>query len=94
MPYILVSFIPRFYIYNDFPYIGVVAFFWTRVLFAAHMFPGANGTNSAKQRFEDTINSIQWPTHITRLPKNVSFLLYYFNTWLYYYVYSLVKISP
>ncbi|KAF9060780.1 hypothetical protein BDP27DRAFT_1385475 [Rhodocollybia butyracea] len=32
---------------------------------------GANCTNSAKQHFEDAINSIQWPTHITRLPKNL-----------------------
>ncbi|KAE9404137.1 hypothetical protein BT96DRAFT_955712 [Gymnopus androsaceus JB14] len=52
-------------------YLGVVAFFWTRVLFATHMFPGANGVNSAKQHFEDAINSIQWPSHITRFPKNL-----------------------
>lgn len=52
--------------------IGVVAFLSTRILFAAHMFSGANGQDSSKQRFEDIINRIQWPTHITRLPKNVS----------------------
>jgi hypothetical protein len=43
-----------------------------RLLFAAHMFTGAGGANSAKQRFEDIINNIRWPSHITRLPKNVS----------------------
>ncbi|KAJ3911125.1 hypothetical protein F5877DRAFT_20391, partial [Lentinula edodes] len=49
-------------------FLGVVAFLWTRILFAAHMFPGANGS---KHRFEDIINSVRWPTHITRLPKNL-----------------------
>jgi hypothetical protein len=58
--------------------VGVVAGFFTKVLFAAHMFPGAGGANSPKQCFKDTINSIRWPSHITRLPKNVqeSVLLY------------------
>jgi hypothetical protein len=51
---------------------GIVAFFFTHVLFAAHMFPGAGGDNSSKKRFENVVNSIRWPTHITRLPKNVS----------------------
>ncbi|KAJ3845821.1 hypothetical protein EV368DRAFT_77177 [Lentinula lateritia] len=49
-------------------FLGVVAFLWTWILFAAHMFPGANGS---KHRFEDIINSVRWPTHITRLPKNL-----------------------
>jgi hypothetical protein len=52
--------------------LGIVAYLFTKLLFAAHMFPGAGGANSAKQRFEDVINSIRWPNHITRLPKNVS----------------------
>ncbi|KAI0044241.1 hypothetical protein FA95DRAFT_1497378 [Auriscalpium vulgare] len=52
-------------------YLGVVAFFFTRVLFAAHMLPGAGGRRSPKQRFEDIINSIRWPSHVTRLPKNL-----------------------
>ncbi|KIK71709.1 hypothetical protein GYMLUDRAFT_66805 [Collybiopsis luxurians FD-317 M1] len=52
-------------------YLGVVAFFWTQVLFAAHMFPGVNGANSVKQRFEDVINAIQWLSHITCLLKNL-----------------------
>ncbi|KAE9387733.1 hypothetical protein BT96DRAFT_837285 [Gymnopus androsaceus JB14] len=52
-------------------YLGIVAFLFTRILFAAHMFSGANGQDSSKQRFEDIINRIQWPTHITCLPKNL-----------------------
>ncbi|TEB20556.1 hypothetical protein FA13DRAFT_1644436 [Coprinellus micaceus] len=52
-------------------FLGVVAWLFTRVLFAAHLFPGAGGEQSAKKRFERAINSIQWPTHITHLPKNL-----------------------
>lgn len=44
------------------------------VLFAGYMFSGVGGVNSPKQRFEDMINSVQWPSHITRLPKNVSWV--------------------
>jgi len=51
---------------------GVVAFLFCNVLFAAHLFPGAGGINSPKHRFEEVINLIKWPSHITRLPKNVS----------------------
>lgn len=50
---------------------GVVAYLFTRILFAAHLFPGAGGPQSSKQKFEDAINSIKWPSHVTRLPKNV-----------------------
>jgi hypothetical protein len=53
-------------------FLGMVAFLFTRVLFAAHLFPGTGGANSGKQRFENVINSIRWPSHITQLPKNVS----------------------
>lgn len=42
------------------------------VLFASYMFSGAGGTHSSKQRFEDLINATRWPSHVTRLPKNVS----------------------
>jgi len=52
-------------------YLGVVAWLFNEILFAAHLFPGAGGVDSPKKRFERAINSIQWPTHITRLPKNV-----------------------
>ena len=49
----------------------MVAFLFNYVLFAAHMFSGLGGADSPKRRFEDVINSIKWPSHITRLPKNV-----------------------
>ena len=29
----------------------------------------------SKARFEDCVNRVQWPSHIGRLPKNVSFVL-------------------
>ncbi|EAU82786.2 hypothetical protein CC1G_10905 [Coprinopsis cinerea okayama7 len=47
-------------------YLGVVAWLFTRLLFGAHMFPG-----QLKRRFENVINGIQWPSHATRLPKNL-----------------------
>jgi len=53
-------------------YLGVIAHFYTQVLFAAHMFAGAGGHDSSKNQFEGFINKFCWPSHITRLPKNVS----------------------
>uniref|UniRef100_A0A0W0FZN5 Uncharacterized protein n=1 Tax=Moniliophthora roreri TaxID=221103 RepID=A0A0W0FZN5_MONRR len=47
----------------------VVAWLFTRILFAAHMFYGAGPTSGCK-RFKLAINSTQWPSHITCLPKN------------------------
>jgi len=44
---------------------------FNHILFGAHMFSGLGGADSAKQRLEDIVNSIKWPSHITRLPKNV-----------------------
>jgi hypothetical protein len=52
-------------------FLGLIAHFFTKVLFAAHMFPHAGGANSSQQHFEDLINNVRWPSHITRLPKNV-----------------------
>ncbi len=52
-------------------FLGLIALFFTQVLFAAHMFPGRGAQHSSKQRFETFINEFQWPSHITRLPKNV-----------------------
>ncbi|KAJ3512148.1 hypothetical protein NMY22_g15420 [Coprinellus aureogranulatus] len=51
-------------------FLGVVDWLYQRILFAAHMFPGDGGDNSPKQRFIAAMNSIQWPGHITRFPKN------------------------
>ncbi|KAF5384761.1 hypothetical protein D9615_001059 [Tricholomella constricta] len=52
-------------------FLGLICHFFSQVLFAAHMFSGAGGNNSPKQRFEDLINRVRWPSHITRLPKNM-----------------------
>ncbi|KAF6764943.1 hypothetical protein DFP72DRAFT_986014 [Ephemerocybe angulata] len=52
-------------------YLGLIAFLFTKVLFAAHLFPGAGGDQSLQKKFERAINSIRWPSHITRLPKNL-----------------------
>ncbi|KAF8803058.1 hypothetical protein BYT27DRAFT_7110771 [Phlegmacium glaucopus] len=52
-------------------FLGLIAHFFTLVLFAAHMFSGRGGLNSGKQRFETFINEFCWPSHITRLPKNL-----------------------
>jgi hypothetical protein len=41
------------------------------VLFKSYLFSGAGGRNSAKQRFEDIVNAVKWPSYVTRLPKNV-----------------------
>ncbi|KZT29817.1 hypothetical protein NEOLEDRAFT_1055472 [Neolentinus lepideus HHB14362 ss-1] len=51
-------------------FLGIIAHLFTQVLFAGYMFTGAGGTDSSKQRFEDLVNSVQWPSHVTRLPKN------------------------
>jgi len=42
-----------------------------KVLFTSHMFSGIGGDDSPKQRFENLINAVHWPSHVTRLPKNV-----------------------
>ncbi|KAF8223139.1 hypothetical protein L208DRAFT_1318635, partial [Tricholoma matsutake] len=48
-----------------------ISHFFMHVVFKSHILPGAGGVNSLKQRFEDIINSVRWPSHITRLPKNL-----------------------
>ncbi|KAL0564444.1 hypothetical protein V5O48_017603 [Marasmius crinis-equi] len=48
----------------------IVVWLFTRILFNGHMFYGA-GPHSGRQRFEDAVNSIKWPSHITRVPKNL-----------------------
>ncbi|KIK54699.1 hypothetical protein GYMLUDRAFT_76876 [Collybiopsis luxurians FD-317 M1] len=53
----------------------------THILFTVHMFPGANGPESAKQWFEDAVNSICWLTHITCLPKNIITLVILWRAW-------------
>ncbi|KZT25039.1 hypothetical protein NEOLEDRAFT_1156520 [Neolentinus lepideus HHB14362 ss-1] len=52
-------------------FLGVIAHLFTQVLFSGYMFSGAGGRSSQKQRFEDLVNSVRWPSHVTRLPKNL-----------------------
>ncbi|KAF5384411.1 hypothetical protein D9615_003304 [Tricholomella constricta] len=52
-------------------FLGLICHFYMEVLFRSYMFSGAGGNNSQKKRFEQVINSIEWPSHITRLPKNL-----------------------
>ncbi|KAH9940309.1 hypothetical protein B0H21DRAFT_697685, partial [Amylocystis lapponica] len=52
-------------------FLGIIAHLFMEILFKGYMFSGSGGNNSAKQRFEDTINSVRWPSHVTRLPKNL-----------------------
>ncbi|KAF9226427.1 hypothetical protein BS17DRAFT_765413 [Gyrodon lividus] len=52
-------------------FLGIICHLFMKILFAAYMFPGTGGNQSPKCCFEDLINSVQWPSHITRLPKNL-----------------------
>ncbi|KAH9921364.1 hypothetical protein B0H21DRAFT_701660 [Amylocystis lapponica] len=52
-------------------FLGLIAHLFMEILFKAYMFSGAGGDNSAKQRFENVINAVRWPSHVTRLPKNL-----------------------
>lgn len=52
-------------------FLGIVAALFNLILIAAHMFGGIGGDDSPKMRFERSLNSVQWPSHITRLPKNL-----------------------
>jgi hypothetical protein len=52
--------------------LGLIAHFFMHVIFKFYMLSGMGGANSPKQCFENIINSIQWPSHVTQLPKNIS----------------------
>jgi hypothetical protein len=52
-------------------YLGVTAWLYQRILFAAHLFPGAGGDDSPKQQFLNAMSSIQWPGYVTQFPKGV-----------------------
>ncbi|KAH9948903.1 hypothetical protein B0H21DRAFT_689267 [Amylocystis lapponica] len=52
-------------------FLGIIMHLFMEILFKSYMFSGAGGDNSAKQRFENVINSVRWPSHVTRLPKNL-----------------------
>ncbi|KAF8223670.1 hypothetical protein L208DRAFT_1426005 [Tricholoma matsutake] len=53
-------------------FLGLIAHFFTCVIFKSYMLSSTGGANSPKQHFENIINSIWWPSHVTQLPKNLS----------------------
>ncbi|KII92119.1 hypothetical protein PLICRDRAFT_461608 [Plicaturopsis crispa FD-325 SS-3] len=52
-------------------FLGLICHIFMEILFKAYMFSGVGGSSSEKQHFEDIINAVRWPSHITRLPKNL-----------------------
>ncbi|EIW84541.1 hypothetical protein CONPUDRAFT_49943 [Coniophora puteana RWD-64-598 SS2] len=52
-------------------FLGIIPHLYDVVIFGGYVMTGVGGANSAKARFESLINSISWPSHITRLPKNL-----------------------
>ncbi|GBE87684.1 hypothetical protein SCP_1103610 [Sparassis crispa] len=52
-------------------FLGIIAHLYLDLLFKGYMFSGIGGDDSPKQKFEDTVNSVRWPSHVTRLPKNL-----------------------
>ncbi|KAF9461452.1 hypothetical protein BDZ94DRAFT_1371533 [Collybia nuda] len=52
-------------------FLGIICHFFMEVIFKSYMLSGAGGSNSPKQHFKTIINSVRWPSHITRLPKNL-----------------------
>ncbi|KAG1736380.1 hypothetical protein EDD22DRAFT_982388 [Suillus occidentalis] len=52
-------------------FLGIISHLFMRVLFGGYMLSGMGGINSLKRQFEDIINAVRWPSHVTRLPKNL-----------------------
>ncbi|KAG2055668.1 hypothetical protein BDR06DRAFT_989036 [Suillus hirtellus] len=52
-------------------FLGIISHLFMHVLFGGYMLLGMGGINSPKRQFEDIINAVRWPSHVTRLPKNV-----------------------
>ncbi|KAG1888658.1 hypothetical protein F4604DRAFT_1877216 [Suillus subluteus] len=52
-------------------FLGIISHLFIRVLFGGYMFSGIGGINSPRRRFEEIINAVRWPSHITQLPKNL-----------------------
>ncbi|KAG2092682.1 hypothetical protein BD769DRAFT_1631822 [Suillus cothurnatus] len=52
-------------------FLGIISHLFMCVLFGGYMLSGMGGVNSPKRRFEDIINAVRWPSHVTRLPKNL-----------------------
>ncbi|KAG2346616.1 hypothetical protein BDR05DRAFT_974579 [Suillus weaverae] len=52
-------------------FLGIISHLFMCVLFGGYMLSGIGGINSPRRRFEEIINAVRWPSHITRLPKNL-----------------------
>ncbi|KAG1749066.1 uncharacterized protein EDB91DRAFT_1244855 [Suillus paluster] len=52
-------------------FLGIISHLFMCVLFGGYMLSGMGGVNSLKRHFEDIINAVRWPSHVTRLPKNL-----------------------
>ncbi|KAG2061047.1 hypothetical protein BDR06DRAFT_993204 [Suillus hirtellus] len=52
-------------------FLGIISHLFMRMLFGGYMLSGMGGINSPKRQFEDIINAVRWPSHVTRLPKNL-----------------------
>ncbi|KAG1731002.1 hypothetical protein EDB19DRAFT_2010037 [Suillus lakei] len=52
-------------------FLGIISHLFMHVLFSGYMLSGMGGVNSPKQHFEDIINAVRWPSHVTQLPKNI-----------------------
>lgn len=75
-------------------YLGLVHHLFMEVIFKGYMLSGSGGSNSQKQRFEKIINSIRWPSHVTRLPRNVRMNDFYYQpSSLHRSSHSLAKIN-
>ncbi|KAG1725027.1 hypothetical protein EDB19DRAFT_1897829 [Suillus lakei] len=52
-------------------FLGIISHLFMHVLFGGYMLSGIGGINSPRRRFEEIINAVRWPSHITRLLKNL-----------------------
>ncbi|KAG1810737.1 hypothetical protein EV424DRAFT_1571382, partial [Suillus variegatus] len=52
-------------------FLGIISHLFMHVLFGGYMLSGMGGNESPKRRFEDIVNAVRWPSHVTRLPKNL-----------------------
>ncbi|KAG1737090.1 uncharacterized protein EDB91DRAFT_1249737 [Suillus paluster] len=52
-------------------FLGIISHLFMRILFGGHMLSGMGGNESPKHCFKDIVNAVKWPSHVTRLPKNL-----------------------
>ncbi|KAG1718620.1 hypothetical protein EDB19DRAFT_1899167 [Suillus lakei] len=52
-------------------FLEIISHLFMCMLFGGYMLSGMGGVNSLKRHFEDIINAVRWPSHVTQLPKNL-----------------------